>query len=440
VGDAPEDTATRERRFLRLIREAEHVPVPPQALNPLEQRILKLERDLTLVSMSRLYRLGKVLRRGVNRVKSVRREPAVADVPEAAPEPTARALPPGTGRPVIFFVPWLVHGGGGERVVSDLAQGLVADGRTVAVFVTARTPQGMPDATDDMLGVTPHVLDFSRLADDPERVSYCKPVVQTSDAVLVNVGSEWFYEHLGELRSGRTKVVDTLFNHVGHVRNSVANASQIDTSVAAHESLARVLVDYYQVPNEVRTIYVGVEPRGPAPPRPQDAVPVVGWLGRLSREKRPAWFVELARRVGDAARFRLAGDGPDAAAVKATAAGVPSLEVLGFVDDNIGFIDGCDLIAITSDVEGISVVAMEAISRGVPVVSTDVGGMPDLIQPGVNGELVSADDFEELVECVQSLVEDRETLRALQDSVRSTGLEQRFTRDAMLADFRKILT
>jgi glycosyltransferase involved in cell wall biosynthesis len=209
--------------------------------------------------------------------------------------------------------------------------------------------------------------------------------------------------------------------------------------VAAHRLLARLLVDYYQVPTKVQTVYVGVDPRGPAPSRPQDAIPVFGWLGRLSGEKRPLWFVELARRVGDVARFRLAGDGPDAAAVAASARGVPSLELLGFVEDNIGFIDSCDVIVITSEVEGISIVAMEAISRGVPVLSTDVGGMPELIQPGVNGDLVPAEDFEALVRRVGGLIEDRRTLHELQDQLRSSGLDEQFTSESMLAHFRKIL-
>jgi glycosyltransferase involved in cell wall biosynthesis len=82
---------------------------------------------------------------------------------------------------------------------------------------------------------------------------------------------------------------------------------------------------------------------------------------------------------------------------------------------------------------------MEAISRGVPVLSTDVGGMPELIQPGVNGDLVPAEDFEALVRRVDRLIEDRRTLHELQDRVRSCGLDEQFTCASMLAHFRKIL-
>jgi glycosyltransferase involved in cell wall biosynthesis len=463
VEHAPEDTAAlrasdvkaagrpplngtdeRGRRFLRLIREAENVPVPPQSLNPLERRILELERDLTLVSLSRLYRLGKTLRRIVERIRGVRRSPAPPAVP-APEQPTpldVTGLPSGTGRPVIFFVPWLLHGGGGERVVSDLARGLVADGRSVAVVVTARTPVEMLDATEDMLEVTPHVFDLRAMLDERDRVPFCTQLVARSEApIAVNVGSEWFYEHLDELKaSGELKVVDTLFNHVGHIRNNVANAAAIDTTVAAHRSLARLLVDYYEVPTDVQTVYVGIDPPEPGQSRTEERVPVLGWIGRLSSEKRPAWFVELARRIGDGARFRLAGDGPDAAAIAVAARGVGSLEVLGFVGDNISFIDGCDLVVITSEVEGISIVAMEAISRGVPVLSTDVGGMPDLIRQGVNGELVPADDFEALVQRVGGLVDDPRSLRELRERVRASGLDDQFTGATMLAHFRKILS
>jgi glycosyltransferase involved in cell wall biosynthesis len=438
-----ESSAAGHERFLRLIREAEHVPAPSQTIDPRELRILELERDLTLASLSRLYRLGKTVRRVQKRLAALRPRRPVDVEPERLEPLDVQGLPGGSARrPVVFFVPWLLHGGGGERFVSDLARGLVADGRAVAVVVTAGTPVEMLDATADMLEVTPHVFDLPRTLDEPDRLAFCEQLLARSEApVVVNVGSEWFYEHVDALKAvGRgVRIVDTLFNHVGHIRNNVARAPAIDTTVAAHQALERLLVDYYGVPNDVRTVYVGVDSRGPAPRRARDGTPVVGWLGRLSGEKRPAWFVELARRLGGTARFRLAGDGPDGPRIAAAARDVPALEVLGFVDDNIGFIDGCDLIVITSEVEGISIVAMEAISRGVPVISTDVGGMPDLIRPGVHGDLVSAGEFEALVERVRALIGDEQSLRELQERVRSSGLAEEFTCATMLARFRKIL-
>jgi glycosyltransferase involved in cell wall biosynthesis len=65
--------------------------------------------------------------------------------------------------------------------------------------------------------------------------------------------------------------------------------------------------------------------------------------------------------------------------------------------------------------------------------------MPELIQPGVNGDLVPAEDFEALVRRVGGLIEDRRTLHELQDQLRSSGLDEQFTSESMLAHFRKIL-
>jgi glycosyltransferase involved in cell wall biosynthesis len=167
-------------------------------------------------------------------------------------------------------------------------------------------------------------------------------------------------------------------------------------------------------------------------------LPVVAWLGRVSSEKRALWFVELAAALDGKARFVLAGTGPELAEVERAARGVRSLEVVGFVEDGVSFLDGSDLVVLTSEVEGISVVAMEAIARGIPVVSTDVGGMADLIEPGVNGELVSADDSSELIAVVGRLLDQRDELRMLQERTREAGLDERFTLEAMVDRYRAL--
>ena len=62
-------------------------------------------------------------------------------------------------------------------------------------------------------------------------------------------------------------------------------------------------------------------------------------------------------------------------------------------------------IVITSEIEGIPLVAMEAIAAGTPVVTTEVGGLADLIEPGVNGYLVAPDNPEDLITRIRSLLE-----------------------------------
>ena len=91
---------------------------------------------------------------------------------------------------------------------------------------------------------------------------------------------------------------------------------------------------------------------------------------------------------------------------------------MGFVDNALEFISCCDLLVVTSTTEGIPIVAMEAIACGTPVIATDVGGLADLIVPGVNGYLVAPDNPRELVARLRGLLEHPEQLRRLSGSRR----------------------
>ena len=165
-------------------------------------------------------------------------------------------LPHGDGRPLVFFVPWLTRGGGGERFVSDLGRGLVWDGRTVAVVVTVGCPEGMTDATEDMLNITPYVYDLTRFLQPGSWFPFCKSVVwRLNDPILMNIGSTWMYDNLRALRrSGRgsVTVVDQLFNPIGHVARSVSVGEDIDLILTAYTGLERLLVDRHKVASASR--------------------------------------------------------------------------------------------------------------------------------------------------------------------------------------------
>lgn len=449
------DELRSQRRLQRLIAESHSAredflsSAQQHGSNDLHARLAAAESSLRLVQLSRPYRVGQEARRAINALKRLARRAARGDAAQArlsdrvhvAREPLR--LRPGAGRPVLFFVPWLTYGGGGDQFVRDLAGALVGDGRTVLIVVTQGCPPGMTDATAAAMEITPHVFDLAASYDPDEWLAVCERIVSCLDhPVIVNVGSTWLYRHLRPLRAAAGEdvtVLDQLFNHVGHIADDVAAGEAIDLTVVAHDALRRLLVEHYGVRRPVATVHVGLRTLGEPPGRKHPSqVPVIAWLGRLSAEKRAVWFVELARELDGRARFVLAGTGPELPELVRSAQGVASLDVLGFVDDSVGFLDGADLLVVTSEIEGISVVAMEAIARGVPVVATDVGGMADLVQQGVNGELVQPDDISELVVVVRRLVESPSELRELQDRVRRVGLPESFTLSAMTDQYRSL--
>jgi glycosyltransferase involved in cell wall biosynthesis len=123
---------------------------------------------------------------------------------------------------------------------------------------------------------------------------------------------------------------------------------------------------------------------------------VVGSVGRLAVEKDyPLLVRALAPALGPDARLLLVGDGAEAGAIRAEAAklGVEAFVHLpGATDDTAPFLAALDVFALSSRMEGLPLAALEAMSTGLPVVSTAVGGLPALLTEGVTGYLVPPGD------------------------------------------------
>jgi len=71
----------------------------------------------------------------------------------------------------------------------------------------------------------------------------------------------------------------------------------------------------------------------------------------------------------------------------------------------------CDLVALTSITEGTPVALIEAMAAGLPIVALRVGGVPDVIEDGVSGVLVSGRDPAVFARELRSLIADASTRR-----------------------------
>jgi sugar transferase (PEP-CTERM/EpsH1 system associated) len=90
-----------------------------------------------------------------------------------------------------------------------------------------------------------------------------------------------------------------------------------------------------------------------------------------------------------------------------------------------------DLFVLPSLAEGISNTVLEAMASGLPVLATDVGGNPELIEPGVTGTLVPRNDPERMARAMRAYVESTELCRRQGAEARRT-VERRFGMEAMV--------
>jgi glycosyltransferase involved in cell wall biosynthesis len=128
---------------------------------------------------------------------------------------------------------------------------------------------------------------------------------------------------------------------------------------------------------------------------PADAFAVV-MLAALRREKRPLDFIDAvlqANSVDATIRGFLVGDGVERASVDAaSAASHGVVRALGSRRDVGNVLTAADVVCLTSAGEALPVALIEAMAVGKPIVASAVGGIPNLLEDGVSGELVEPYD------------------------------------------------
>ncbi|MEZ4662556.1 MAG: glycosyltransferase family 4 protein [Caldilineaceae bacterium] len=120
------------------------------------------------------------------------------------------------------------------------------------------------------------------------------------------------------------------------------------------------------------------------------ARPVVGTIGRLSVQKAPLDFVAAAKLVlarKPELQFIMIGDGPLADQVHAAIGDEERIKVFGYRSDIPNIMGILDLFVLTSHWEGLGRALTEAMLSGVPVVATNVDGVPELVTHGETGLL-----------------------------------------------------
>jgi L-malate glycosyltransferase len=163
--------------------------------------------------------------------------------------------------------------------------------------------------------------------------------------------------------------------------------------------------------------------------RPRFAEPHEKLLVHLSNfrpVKRVADVVEVFARVARAlpARLMLIGDGPDRSAAEYLAMqhGVQDrIHFLGKQDNVNELLPLSDLMIMPSQMESFGLAALEAMACSVPPIATNVGGVPELIEDGVNGLLFEVGDVESMATAAISLLLDEDRLETLSKAARKTA-------------------
>ena len=170
------------------------------------------------------------------------------------------------------------------------------------------------------------------------------------------------------------------------------------------------------------------------------------FIGRVTQIKRPDRFLDVVSEIKKrniSLDFFMAGDGEllEACRERIIAENLP-VKVLGWQSNIEKVLSAADIVVLTSDNEGTPLSLIQAGMAGLPVVSTNVGSVPEVVLDGATG-LITSLDVQEIADALEKLVSDKALRAQLGSAAQKFTLAnfgvQRLVRDHELL-YKKLLS
>jgi glycosyltransferase involved in cell wall biosynthesis len=361
----------------------------------------------------------------------------------------------------IMLVSPSMGAGGAERVLALLASGLVERGHEVALVA----PHGLHDA--DLAGVQ-HVR---RTLPYRGRTPYGAARVTAQLAFAVRQLQPDVLHAQNAKMAAMASIATRLARPFAHVPLLATYHGVLPSEYARAARLLRLADHVACVSGDLRTeilaaglptakasvIHNAVRAPKPLAPARRAAIdaelgleraPVAAIVARIVPQKAHTRFVRAARVTAERvpqARFLIVGDGPlrsqAEAAVRQSGLG-EKVVFAGERSDATELIARADVLVFSSDWEGLSIAALEAMATGTPVLSTDVQGMHELLADGA-GEVVPLDNGELLGEKLADLLVDsarRKSMGAAGERLIETKFSAAAMTDAYEQRYQQLVT
>jgi glycosyltransferase involved in cell wall biosynthesis len=186
-----------------------------------------------------------------------------------------------------------------------------------------------------------------------------------------------------------------------------------DGIIAVSGAVRRGLIDSGVPATKIEVIHTGIAIPEFLERDPSRADFVIGHMGAFTEEKGQDVAIAAAGLLQHSlprAKVVLAGDGPLLAELRRRAP--ENVAFPGFVSDHTAFFAGLDLFIMPSRSDAWGLAALEAMAHGVPVIASDVGGLPEIVEEGNGGWLVPAGDSTTLARAIAVAASHPDRLRA----------------------------
>ena len=333
--------------------------------------------------------------------------------PGLRPQPPAETIAPRPGRRRVLVLAQKVAVGGVERNTVEISRALARDHDCLYLTLEkVRTEQG--SLADQAVEASAGVLDLAEIAHHGLYPALLQRIVDVyaPDTLWICNGSMWLCAEAERVRDifSASGIVDQQVydTEQGWIRRySEPGIQSFDRFIAINRKIRdRFVNDMGMDPDRIDLIYSAINAdrfraaRAAGHDRdtqragyglPRDKT-ILAFMGRLVHQKRPLDFLELARRCidRDDLHFVLTGNGVLAPVIEKALAeeGMGNVTWIRNVADTTTFWPALDGYVVTSEYEGLPIALIEAISMGVPALSSDVGDIRYVLETYDAGRVV----------------------------------------------------
>ena len=371
----------------------------------------------------------------------------------SGPEPAGPEQPgadPDGGRLVTLHINTERTWRGGERQTLLLARGLRDRGHIAEVVCPPGSPLGERARE---CGLTTHEMPL-RGELNPRAISRIRRLYRERAVDIVQMHTSHAHT-LGVLaRFGRKRPRTVVARRVDYSihRSGTPGFTRlkyghgVDRYIAISRAIHDVLIDDGIPAERISVVHSGVVPH-PAPGMSREAVrdalgipvdaPVVGNVAHLADHKGQGHLIRAFPAVLAAhptAHLVIVGEGEARPALEEEIRRLDleaRIHLAGFQTDIAACLGALDLFVMPSEQEGLCTSLLDALTAGLPVIGSEIGGIPEIIEPERTGLLAPVGDSPALAAAITRLLADRALAAALAEAGREK-VARHFSADAMV--------
>lgn len=309
---------------------------------------------------------------------------------------------------ILFIVPWLSVGGG--DMVNLIISKYLDKKKYALHFITTEISDN--EWEDKFKEISKNIFHVRKIIQNAEYFwEYNNLILEYVERANIDViivsNSAIGYTSLPALKEkfSYVKIIDILHGQGGKNEGggfpeySKPYDSYLDKRITINNYLKNYLLDKYNIEsNKIKVIHNCVDTEFFNNKTLKKNKPFkVCYIGRLNYEKNPNKIVEIAecifsKKSNSNITFEIIGDGPLFSSIENELYDknlTANVQLKGYKDNIKNILENADALILCSEMEGLPIVILEAMSMGVPCIATNVGGIPELIDNGVNGFLVN---------------------------------------------------